>query len=136
MTTGWDKSKCPRYSAVTMDELRKQYETMYRCMIGKDIAGLSELLDEAFVLVHMTGLRQGKAAYLGAIRNGTLNYYTAEHNRVSVEVNGDTARIIGQSRVSAAVFGGGRHTWRLRQTICLTQKDGKWLMTEAVASTY
>ena len=50
-------------------------------------------------------------------------------------VDGNNAVIIGQSRVNAAVFGGGRHTWRLELDIDLIDKDGQWLMTEARAST-
>ena len=51
-------------------------------------------------------------------------------------VNGDTATITGHSYVAAAVFGGGRSNWRLQQKITLKKKDGAWLMTESVASTY
>ena len=53
-----------------------------------------------------------------------------------VSVSGDTATITGQSYVAAAVFGGGRSSWRLQQRITLKKKDGAWLMTESVASTY
>lgn len=119
-----------------MDDIKAQYQEMYRCMIEKDIEGLSKLLDNSFVLVHMTGMCQGKTAYLEAIKDGTLNYYSALHDQITAETNGDTARLVGQSRVNAAVFGGGRYTWRLQQTIDFVKKDGKWLMTEAVASTY
>ena len=38
------------------------YQEMYRAMIAKDIPALSAVLDDSFVLVHMTGMRQPKAA--------------------------------------------------------------------------
>ena len=53
-----------------------------------------------------------------------------------VTVNGDPAVLVGRSYVAAAVFGGGRSNWRLQQKITLKKKDGAWLMTESVASTY
>ncbi|MBQ9526782.1 MAG: nuclear transport factor 2 family protein [Fretibacterium sp.] len=118
------------------DKIREMYRVMYRHMISKDIARLGSLLDDAFALVHMTGMRQPKRDYIRAIQDGTLNYFSEEPENLEVTVNGDKASLIGQSRVNAAVFGGGRHTWRLELDIDLKRQDGRWLMTEARASTY
>lgn len=122
-----------------MDEkihVQSAYQEMYRAMIAKDIPALSAVLDDSFVLVHMTGMRQPKAAFLKAVANGTLNYSSAEHDSMDVNVNGDTAILIGKSRVHAAVFGGSWHTWRLEQDLTLIRKDDRWLITLAEASTY
>ena len=112
------------------------YQEMYRAMIAKDLPALSQVLDERFVLVHMTGMRQGKAAFLQAVADGTLNYGSAEHDSMDVTVNGDQAVLIGKSRVHAAVFGGAWHTWRLEQDLQLVRKNGNWLITLSEASTY
>lgn len=117
-------------------QIREQYRRMYDAMIRKDADALSAVLDDSFVLVHMTGMRQPKAAFIQSVLNGTLNYYSAQHENIPVRVDGDTAELTGQSRVNAAVFGGGRHTWRLQQEIALTKTEGVWRMTRAVASTY
>ena len=117
-------------------QIREQYRRMYDAMIRKDADALSAVLDDSFVLVHMTGMRQPKAAFIQSVLNGTLNYYSAQHENIPVRVDGDTAELTGQSRVNAAVFGGGRHTWRLQQVITLKRTDGVWRMTRAVASTY
>ncbi len=122
-----------------MDEkirVQSAYQEMYRAMIAKDIPALSAVLDDSFVLVHMTGMRQPKAAFLKAVANGTLNYSSAEHDSMDVTVQGDTATLIGKSRVHAAVFGGGWHTWRLEQDLHLVKKENRWLITLAEASTY
>ena len=37
---------------------------MYKYMIDKDINSLSSMLDENFVLVHMTGMKQNKTLML------------------------------------------------------------------------
>jgi hypothetical protein len=55
---------------------------------------------------------------------------------VKVTPGGQTATIRGCSRVNAAVFGGGRHTWRLQQDLRAEKRDGAWLLTESRASTY
>ena len=116
--------------------LKQMYADMYAYMINKDTKQLIELLDSSFVLVHMTGMRQAKQDYLNYISRGTLNYYSAKHENVIIHFCKDSAELIGQSRVNAAVFSGGRHIWNLQQTIRLAEKNGRWYMTESVASTY
>lgn len=118
------------------EQIMQLYETMYKAMIAKDMDVLDEVLDEYFVLIHMTGMRQSKAQYMEAIKDGTLNYYSAEHEQMHVNVTGDRATLTGRSRVSAAVFGGGRHTWRLQLQFQLIRRQGQWLFTESSASTY
>ena len=116
--------------------LEQTYAEMYRAMIAKDTAVLGSMLDDSFVLVHMTGMRQTKHDYLRAIANGTLNYYSCDDTRLEISVNGENARMTGRSRVAAAVFGGGKHTWSLRLDINLKKQGDRWLMTEIEAGTY
>ena len=116
--------------------IRDAYIRMYEGMIKKDESILREVLDDGFVLVHMTGMRQPKQAFIKAVLNGTLNYFSAEHENMPVEISGDTAVLTGQSYVAAAVFGGGRHNWHLQQKCSLKKTDGVWKITRSVASTY
>ena len=123
----------------TMDDkqqIEQLYKQQYRAMIAKDIAALDSILDDSSVLVHMTGTHQPKKDYLREIKNGTLNYYSVEDDEISITVNGDKAEMTGRSRVSAAVYGGGRHTWKLQIKSKLIKKDGRWLFIEQRASTY
>lgn len=117
-------------------KIKKCCRQMYQAMTEKDMDTLSEVLDDSFVLVHMTGMRQSKEAFLRAVGNGTLNYYSADYESIQVRKSGDQAALVGQSRVLAAVFGGGRHSWRLQQKIALTKQNDVWRMTLAEASTY
>ena len=116
--------------------IRDVYIKMYEGMIAKDEATLREALDDSFVLVHMTGMRQSREEFISAVLDGTLNYYSAEHENMPVKINGDTAVLTGQSYVAAAVFGGGRSNWRLQQKCSLKKIDGLWNITRSVASTY
>ena len=124
--------------AQTNDEqlIEALYKQMYRAMVEKDTVTLDEQHADEFVLTHMTGMRQSKAQYIRAIANGTLNYYEATHEQIDIRINGDRATLTGRSRVTAAVFGGGRHTWRLQLTFHLVKRDGRWLFTDSKASTY
>ena len=116
--------------------IREAYIRMYEGMITKDEAILRDVLDDSFVLVHMTGMRQSREEFINAILDGTLNYYSAEHEHMPVEINGDTAVLTGQSYVAATVFGGGRSNWRLQQKCSFKKVDGTWKITRSVASTY
>ena len=105
-------------------------------MVAKDTATLRQLHAPEFVLTHMTGMQQSREQYIEAIANGTLNYFSAKHETLSIAVNGQQATLQGRSRVEAAVFGGGRHTWPLQLFFTLEKAEGKWLFTSSKASTY
>ena len=118
------------------DELEQRYIELYRCMIEKDLISLSAILDDGFVLTHMTGMQQDKQSFLHSIEKGTLNYYAADHEAAYSEIEKDQVQFIGESRVTASVSGGGRHTWRLRLQIEFVNRNGIWMIGRTVASTY
>lgn len=117
-------------------EIEQLYRDMYKAMVEKDSATLDRVHADEFVLVHMTGMRQSKREYIRAIMDGTLNYYSATHEQTDITIDGDRATLTGRSRVTAAVFGSGRSTWRLQLRFGLVRRNGRWLFTEARASTY
>ena len=125
--------------AMTNEETCAQlYRDLCDASMRKDAGGMAAVLADDYALVHMTGMRQSKRAYIAAVLDGTLNYYSAEHDSIDVTVapDGEHAAIRGRSRVNAAVFGGGRHTWRLQQDLKAEKRDGKWLLVKSQASTY
>lgn len=117
-------------------QIEALYKQMYRAMMEKDTVTLNQVHADEFVLIHMTGMRQPKQEYIRAIADGTLNYYEATHEQMDIRVSENNATLTGRSRVSAAVFGGGRHTWRLQLTFHLVKRNGRWLFTDSKASTY
>ena len=118
------------------EKIENSYKKMYQGMIDKDMNTLLEILDDSLILVHMTGMRQSKTDFIRAVEDGTLNYYSADHQQIRVNLQGNEAELTGQSMVNAAVFGGGKHTWRLQMRLTLEQKAGVWKIMEARASTY
>ena len=116
--------------------IENAYRQMYRGMVDKDRDVLEQVLDDSFVLIHMTGMRQSKEEFICAVVDGTLNYFSVSHQRMDVEIAGDSAVLVGKSLASAAVFGGGQHTWRLEQRLKLIRRGGIWKITESRASTY
>ena len=122
-----------------MDEretIREMYRQYWRYMIAKDAEGLRSLMAEDYVLLHMTGVRQSREEFLRGLRDGTFNYYSAEHDSIEVTISGDTAAMVGKSRVLAAVYGGRKNSWRLRGDFTLRKEKVGWRFTGSRASTY
>ena len=112
------------------------YRTYRQCMINKDIAGMDRIMADDYELRHMTGLRQSKQDFFRSVTSGELNYYSAKHDEITVKVSGETATMIGRSKVVAAVYGGGRNTRRLQGNFTLRKEEGRWKLTASRASTY
>ena len=122
-----------------MDEretIRELYRRYWRCMIARDTEGLRTLMAEDYTLTHMTGVKQSAETFLQGLRDGTFNYDSAEHESIEVTVTGDRAVMTGRSRVLAAVYGGGKHSWRLQGDFTLRKENGTWRLTGSRASTY
>lgn len=117
-------------------KIQELYRDYWRSMIHKDEQRLRDLMAEDYYLEHMTGVRQTREEFLAGLRAGTFNYYSAEHDAIEVRVNGNLAEMIGKSRVTAAVYGGGKKSWRLQGYFTLKKEDGVWKMTSSRASTY
>ena len=116
-----------------ISELYKEY---WDYMIEKNIEGLRSLMSSDYCLYHMTGVRQSADEFLKGLDNGTFNYYSAQHDDIVVSVHGDEATMTGKSRVVAAVYGGGKGSWRLQGDFTLRKENGNWKFTSSRASTY
>ncbi len=122
-----------------MDEegkITELYKDYWNYMIEKNIEGLRGLMSSDYYLYHMTGVRQSVDEFLKGLDNGTFNYYSAEHDDIIVKVYGDEATMIGKSRVVAAVYGGGKGSWRLQGDFTLRKENENWKFTSSRASTY
>lgn len=122
-----------------MDEderIRELYRKYWQYMIEKNADGLRSLMTDDYTLLHMTGVKQSAETFLKGLLDGTFHYFAAEHDSIEVTVAGDQASMIGRSRVLAAVYGGGKHNWRLRGDFTLRKEDGRWRLRSSRASTY
>ena len=116
--------------------IREMYREYWRCMIAKDAVGLRILMADDYYLLHMTGVKQSADVFLKGLLNGTFNYYSADHDRIDVTLNGECAEMTGRSRVTAAVYGGRKSSWRLQGAFTLRRENGIWKFTSSKASTY
>jgi len=115
-------------------QLKDLYHEMWQALISKDISTLEKIHAENFILVHMTGMNQPKKEYLRCVRDGVLNYFSERTENIFVDV--DAGKLIGQSKVKAAVFGGGKHIWNLQLAFEVKKVSGKWILIHGKASTY
>lgn len=119
-------------------ECARLYDELCTYSMDRDGEGIRRICADGYVLVHMTGMVQLRDEYIAAVQDGTLNYYSIDHDSIVVEIAPDRlkAKIRGRSRVNAAVFGGGHNTWRLQQDLRAEKRDGRWVLVESRASTY
>lgn len=118
------------------EKIAELYKDYWDYMIEKNIEGLKNLMTSDYCLFHMTGVRQTADEFLEGLKNGTFNYYSAVHDEIKVVVDGDSATMIGKSRVVAAVYGGGKGRWRLQGDFTLRKENGNWKFTSSRVSTY
>ena len=118
------------------EQIKELYRMYWQYMIDKNAEGLREIMSDDYYLRHMTGVKQSLDEFLKGLLNGTFNYYSAEHDEIAVRVNGDTATMIGKSRVLAAVYGGGKNSWKLQGDFTLRKEQDNWELTSSRASTY
>ena len=118
------------------ERIEETYRKYWEYMINKDEEGLRGLMTEDYYLRHMTGVQQSREEFLRGLMKGTFNYYSADHDAIEVELHGDTAEMIGKSRVLAAVYGGGKSRWHLRGDFTLRKENGVWKFSSSKASTY
>lgn len=117
-------------------QLKNLYNEMWTALLTKDISTLEKIHDENFILIHMTGMKQRKAEYLRCIRDGELKYFSSTPENIFVEVNGNFGKLIGKSKVEAAVFGGRKNIWRLQLAFDVEKINGEWILMQGKASTY
>ena len=117
-------------------QIREIYKKYWEYMIDKDADGLRSLMAEDYFLRHMTGVEQSREVFINGLLAGTFNYYSADHDSIEVTVHGDSAEMVGKSRVLAAVYGGEKHRWRLQGDFTLRKENGSWKLTSSEASTY
>ena len=119
-----------------MEEIKQLYIDLCDASISKDINKLRTILADNYVLVHMTGKRQSKEDYINSVINGELKYFESKHESIEVQIDGDTAKIIGKTRTLASPFSMSKSWWRLRQDLIVEKINNEWKIVSSIASTY
>ena len=113
------------------------YRHENKAMVDKDIVTLNQILEPTMQLTHMTGYVQPKLEWIDQIQNGQMKYFSSvEENIKDIKIDGNHASLIGQNKVKASIWGSGVATWPLQMKVNFTKVDGKWIISDQIASTY
>ncbi|MFJ1806743.1 MULTISPECIES: nuclear transport factor 2 family protein [unclassified Streptomyces] len=117
------------------EEVLAAYRAHLRAMTDGDTDALDDLLDDGFTLTHITGYQQPKTEWLSQMRAGQFVYHGVIEKNVAVDVEGDTARLVGRVVTEATVY--GTHAdWPLRFTMDYAREGETWTALRSVATTW
>ncbi|MFC6180626.1 nuclear transport factor 2 family protein [Lactiplantibacillus daowaiensis] len=122
---------------MTTTDVVALYRTYNRAMAARDTSTLNQILAPSFTLTHMTGYRQARADWLAQIEDGTMGYQASKEKQVNVERVDDTHwHLIGQSLVTAAVYGGATQDWPLTSDMQVVELNQQLQILNVVVTTY
>jgi hypothetical protein len=98
-----------------------------------DVAGLDDLIDAGFVLVHSDGRVQHKADYLADLRSKSRVNGDIVNRDVTVREYGDAAVVNGVS-VQSGIADGKPWSGKFRFTRVWLKRDGKWVLVSSHSS--
>ncbi|MFJ4268640.1 DUF4440 domain-containing protein [Paenarthrobacter nicotinovorans] len=96
------KGEVGQAALLQADDLR------YEALLGHDAAKLADLLDDDFVYVHSSGLKERKDSFVGGIASGRVVYNGVDLGEREVWVDDRTATICGDVILHLAIGGEAR----------------------------
>lgn len=119
------------------EAIMQLYRDENTAMVKKDINRLNKILASSMTLTHMTGYVQSKLEWIDQIQNDEMQYLSSKEDDIkNIEINGSKASLVGQNQVQAKIWGGGVNTWPLQMKMYYEKKNGEWIITNQIASTY
>ncbi|MDO5093871.1 MAG: nuclear transport factor 2 family protein [Propionibacteriaceae bacterium] len=124
-------------SQSTSDEvaIREVSDQQRTAMFAGDVETLDRLLADDFALTHISGYVQPQAEWLAQITSGNMQYHNSDEVSWSVTVDGDTAVVENHSHLDATIYETKR-VWPIAFTFTMVKTDGRWVITQSVATTF
>ena len=111
-------------------EVLERFKEFLEAMIEKDDAKLDEIIDDNYILTHMSGKRQTKKEYINEIMDGTLNYYKSRIIHPQVSILEEThARLIADVELDAKVYG-IKGTWTMNSEVYMKKINNNWFLNQ------
>ena len=117
------------------ETLQSRFAAQCEAMVLGDVTELDSLLTRDFVLTHLTGYRQPRAAWLRDIDEDEMRYHAVDVVETRVDLDG-TAPVLNSRTITEATLPGGSGTWHLQLRQTYREQDGVWLAERSVASTW
>lgn len=109
------------------------YQRIDAAMVNKDTETLDHLLDDDYVLVHMTGYRQSKEEWLDQIENEEMKYFKTMPQKTTITIDGNTAVLICDTRIDARIYG-FRNIWSMKMEMHFEKHGDDWYPVNAIAT--
>jgi len=108
--------------------LRTAEIARFEANVKADGHALDRLLDAGLEYSHSNGKLDGKASFIAAIKDGSLDYLSMEPTIESLRLFGDVGMIRGQVRVGVTIDGKSNE-FTIGYSDVWLWKDGRWQMT-------
>jgi len=109
------------------------YQQVDDAMVNKDTKSLEDILDDNYVLVHMTGYHQPKREWLEQIENEQMRYFKTMPQKTTVAIDGNTAILICDTKIDARIYG-FRNLWSMKMEMHFEKRGENWRPVNAIAT--
>lgn len=109
------------------------YQRIDDAMVNKDTETLDDILDDNYVLVHMSGYHQPKQEWLEQIENEQMKYFKTMPQKTSITIDGYAAILICETKIDARIYG-FRNTWSMQMKMHFEKHGAKWVPVNAIAT--
>jgi ketosteroid isomerase-like protein len=101
------------------------YHRIDDAMVNKETETLDNILDDDYVLVHMTGYQQSKQEWLEQIENEEMKYFKTMPQKTTITIDGNTAILICDTKIDARIYG-FRNTWSMKIEMHFEKRGDNW----------
>lgn len=109
------------------------YQRIDEAMVNKDTESLEHILDENYILEHMSGYRQSKQEWLNQIENEQMRYFKTMPQTTTINITGNTAHLICNTKIDARIYG-MTHTWSMILEMHFEKRSDNWHPVHAKAT--
>jgi ketosteroid isomerase-like protein len=109
------------------------YEQIDDAMVNKDTDTLDNILDDEYVLVHITGYHQPKQEWLEQIENEEMRYFKTIPQKTTITIDGNTAILTCDTKIDARIYG-YRNTWSMIMEMHFEKCGDNWYPLNAIAT--
>jgi hypothetical protein len=109
------------------------YQQIDEAMVSKDTQSLERILDDNYVLVHMTGYPQPKQEWLEQIENEEMKYFKIMPQKTTIKIDDNRAVLVCDTKIDARIYG-FRNTWSMQMIMHFEKRGENWRPMKAVAT--
>jgi ketosteroid isomerase-like protein len=109
------------------------YQQIDDAMVNKDTETLDNILDDNYILVHITGYHQRKEEWLEQIENEEMKYFKTMPQKITITIDGNIAMLICDTKIDARIYG-FRNTWSMKMEMHFEKHGDNWYPVNAIAT--